>query len=285
MKPEDMLSAAMRFGFQKLYFCDPSTTAGVPSGIQSLVLLLKPYLPWDAEIDAFYIADNVAYHDAKSMAAFFSASREPAVLLPQVNYKMICSALPPFRQGKNTLHYHHPFGSYFCLQLIGLYSAIPFSFKAVSPSDVCGNCTLCADACPTGAIEQTGFARERCLRNHMLSGRPIPLEMRNAMGGRLLGCDVCQRVCPLNRGIIPAQCSMAFPLSRLLPPDDHELNRYTELIGTNYANANRLCAQAALAAGNRGDKSLLGPLKALKTHASEVIRTHAAWAVERITSE
>jgi epoxyqueuosine reductase len=43
-----------------------------------------------------------------------------------------------------------------------------------------------------------------------------------------------------------------------------------------------LLRNACVAAGNSGDRGLLGPLVRLASHDSPVVRAHAVWAVERL---
>jgi epoxyqueuosine reductase len=66
----------------------------------------------------------------------------------------------------------------------------------------CGECRLCIDACPTGALDEPGVVDStRCLSYWTQSRHDMPEEYREALGDQVYGCDICQDVCPWNRGI------------------------------------------------------------------------------------
>lgn len=66
---------------------------------------------------------------------------------------------------------------------------------------LCGKCTRCMDACPTGAIVEPGILDTRkCISYHTIENKGvIPRELRAQFGGRVYGCDICLDACPWNR--------------------------------------------------------------------------------------
>src|SRR5881628_1355937 len=65
-----------------------------------------------------------------------------------------------------------------------------------------GECRLCIDACPTGALDEPGtLDATRCLSYWTQAQAPPPSEYRAGLDAQVYGCDICQDVCPWNRGV------------------------------------------------------------------------------------
>jgi epoxyqueuosine reductase len=61
----------------------------------------------------------------------------------------------------------------------------------------CGSCRACLDACPTGAISESGLDARKCLSYLTIEHKAdIPQEFARKMGCRLFGCDECVHACP-----------------------------------------------------------------------------------------
>lgn len=99
--------------------------------------------------------------------------------------------------GKNCSIITPEFGSY--IYLGELISNIPF-IPDEPIEDECGDCTLCLDVCPTGAIVEAGqLNSQRCIAFLTQTKGFLPDEFRSKIGNRLYGCDTCQTVCPKNK--------------------------------------------------------------------------------------
>src|SRR5437763_8487865 len=101
--------------------------------------------------------------------------------------------------GKNTMLITRRHGSWVVLGTLLTTAGLEPS----RPLDAgCGSCTLCIDACPTDALAEVGVLdATRCLSYWTQSAEPFPEEYREALGDRVYGCDICQDVCPWNRGV------------------------------------------------------------------------------------
>jgi epoxyqueuosine reductase len=103
--------------------------------------------------------------------------------------------------GKNNMLIVPGHGSY--LFLVEILTTVSISFPDAEPvKSLCGSCTKCLDACPTGALQAPYWVNaSRCLSYLTIEKKGgIDRETGRKMGQCFFGCDVCQEVCPHNRG-------------------------------------------------------------------------------------
>jgi epoxyqueuosine reductase len=154
----------------------------------------------------------------------------------------------------------------------------------------CGECRLCIDACPTNALDEPGVLdSERCLSYWTQSPRPIPEEYRAELGESVYGCDICQDVCPWNRGVekrrAESSSSDAEPFVSLvdwLAADGAELRvRYDRLYFPRN-DVRYLRRNALVAAGNVGGDEERELVTEYARGEDELLREHAQWALVRM---
>jgi len=156
--------------------------------------------------------------------------------------------------------------------------------------DPCGNCRLCIDNCPTGALVGP-FVLDptRCIdRNTWRADEWLPRWTRARLGTRVYGCDVCQEVCPFNKRALtkaPTQSEAEgarLDLARLASSDDEEYMAAWAGYFVYNPNRNDIRRNAIVALGNLGDPAAEPMLSQLLSDEAPILRGHAAWALSRI---
>jgi len=186
--------------------------------------------------------------------------------------------------GKNTLLITKRFGSWVVLGTL----VTQVDIEPTAPLDLdCGSCRLCIDACPTGALDEPGtLDATRCLSYWTQSPEPIPEAMREPLEDRAYGCDICQDVCPWNRGVekrrsdAPPLGEPNVSLVEWLEADPAGLRRRYERLYVPRNDPRYLKRNALVALGNTGGPEHLELLDAFGD--DELLAPHAAWARERI---
>lgn len=115
--------------------------------------------------------------------------------------------------GRNGMLINPQSGSYFLIASLVLadrleadqYEAIPSETTPVDDiAEVCAECNLCVEACPTGALFGDALMDvSRCVSYQTIESRAVMAEP--AEHGRrhrwIFGCDICQQVCPHNKAV------------------------------------------------------------------------------------
>ena len=183
--------------------------------------------------------------------------------------------------GKNTMLITRRHGSWVVLGT--LVTEVEIEPSAGLDAD-CGECRLCIEACPTDALAEAGtLDATRCLSYWTQAPAPIPEEYREPLGDMVYGCDICQDVCPWNRGIEKRRAGAepgeaVVSLADWLSADDLA-DRYDRLYVPR--NDSRYLRRNALVAlGNiGGDPALARPYA---EGDDPLLREHAEWALARL---
>lgn len=102
--------------------------------------------------------------------------------------------------GKNGAFIHQDLGSYVALGL--LLTNLDLGEGGSFMGSLCGDCRACIDACPGGAILEEGGLNPQVCRSWLTQKKgDLTDKEARVLGSSLYGCDICQLVCPLNKGI------------------------------------------------------------------------------------
>jgi epoxyqueuosine reductase len=155
----------------------------------------------------------------------------------------------------------------------------------------CGSCTLCIEACPTGALDEPGVLDStRCLSYWTQAPEAVPEPYREELGPQVYGCDICQDVCPWNRGIEKRRAGEEPPagaepvvslLDWLRAPPGELRERYDRLYFPRN-DPRYLIRNALVAAGNSADKGLVDAVRPHAEGDDRLLREHAEWALARL---
>ena len=99
--------------------------------------------------------------------------------------------------GKNTCIITPEYGSWVVLG--ELVTDLELEPDKPREMEICGDCRLCVEACPTGALRgDFTIDGARCLSDVTQRKKPPTPELAARLGNRVYGCDTCQEVCPLS---------------------------------------------------------------------------------------
>lgn len=254
-----------------------------------------------------YVPRRNSVHSAR-LELFENFLKEKGMQACQIKYNL------PLRQfarkagvtsfGKNNFAYVDGVGSF--VILYGFLVDRELEYDEPQPMSKCpAGCTRCIDACPTKAMREPFCVDpKRCIgyNNWMRRGKSgtsfdpiIPEELRPMIGTRVHGCDVCQEVCPRNKqkisGDFPKDAFLELlkenlDLEGMLLMDEDYYQTWVYPIMYNYIPDKRyLQRNAAIAIGNTKDPSYIPALQKALQLPDEMIRLHAAWALEQIISD
>jgi epoxyqueuosine reductase len=191
--------------------------------------------------------------------------------------------------GKHTNLISREAGSWFFLGEILTDLPLPQDEPA---SAHCGTCTACIAACPTQAIVAPyRLDARRCIAYLTIEHHSaIPVELRTAIGNRIYGCDDCQLVCPWNKfahrashpdfkvrhGLDAARLTELFAWTQA---QFEERMQGSAIYRIGYEKWSR---NIAVALGNAPrSEVVIGALERRLEGASEMVREHIEWALER----
>lgn len=194
--------------------------------------------------------------------------------------------------GKNCSIITPEFGSY--VYLGEMITNIPFE-PDEQMEDQCGECRLCIDVCPTGAIVQAGqLNSHKCVAFQTQTKGFLPDEFREKIGNRIYGCDTCQTVCPKNKGkknwlheAFKPEPELAKPLLKpLLQISNKEFKTQFGYMSGSWRGKKPIQRNAIIALAHFKEVDAMPELvELLRKDERPMIRGTAAWAIGKIGAE
>lgn len=250
----------------------------------ALLLLVWPYRPYapDAPLSGYYPASNQSYHAMRGLMETLRAAgvRAERAAVP-VRTVLVDWGLATCLD--SDLIFLPGLGTRFVVQalMVALRSEDLDYMPRGKPFEACIHCKRCERACPGGAIGPGGYDWRRCLRAYE-DGPGMPTWVMEKMTC-LLGCEVCQNVCPLNHFIEPRPMTegetAAFDLQKLIAGD---VKPALEIIGKNMKKGGKLTAQAAVLAANQKRTELLPLLETRADEAQGPLKETLDWAISHL---
>jgi epoxyqueuosine reductase len=189
--------------------------------------------------------------------------------------------------GKNTMLITRTHGSWVVLGTLVTDAEI----DASPPLELdCGSCSLCIDACPTDALDEPGVLdATRCLSYWTQAAAPVPEAYREKLGAQVYGCDICQDVCPWNRGVEKRRqdedlgdATPNVSLVEWLERDGDELVAELDRLYVPRNEPRWLRRNALVALGNVGTTAEAPVARRYAEGDDEMLAETAEWALARI---
>lgn len=310
---QKVIEKVYALGFDSLYFVRPEICVNKAENSRRiehdpyhimpqatcLVVLLAGYSPYLAREDdgpnlsAYYTASNRAYR-AACVLEKWASTQDFTLIRAGITQKAEMELTGVAHIGKNSLAYVEGLGSRFAVQtmLTGDFAPDDAVMAHSNPHSLfvfplqehdCKGCNVCSNACPMGAIGADGLVVSQCLREHM-SG--VPGDEAKEKIGCLLGCEICQSVCPKNANCnsveMPQQLRELFHFENILRWYKSDMQAFGEVVGKNYAQRKLLRAQAIYLAAKAQMWQYADWVRTSERSAIENEKQASLWYLERL---
>lgn len=247
---------------------------------RGLLLLVWAYQPYEAgsSLSGYYPASNQSYHAMQALRRAMETRGQKSESA-RVPFKFCMEQYHLGCRLENSLMALPHVGTRFIMQglMVEEEGSIPEPEKPIE----CLHCGKCRQACPVGAIDESGYHWEKCLRTYMEEDMP---EWVMEHMSTLMGCEKCQQACPLNSKV-PCRQMMEEEKAAFAPETllRGEQKAALSIIGKNMKKGNKLIAQSAVL-GALAEKRELLPLMEQRL-AGEIPpgeRKALLWAISRL---
>ena len=205
----------------------------------------------------YILPPTYSYATDRKMAELIRLQLEPAgyhFKKASIPWKLLAVRSGLARYGKNNITYIAGMGSFY--RLVAFVTDLPCAEDSWGELNIlkdCTNCDACARACPGGAIGAGRFLlhAERCITFHNERQGQFPAWINPAWHHCLVGCMVCQKVCPVDKdfrqwvvdgpvftevettAVLQGNSSDHWPQSAIEKIEGLDLSGYTKVLGRN----------------------------------------------------
>ena len=188
--------------------------------------------------------------------------------------------------GRNSLLISPITGSFFNLGEIFL--DIDLNFSSPFANDLCKDCHLCIDACPTGCMNSNRTINaDKCISYLTIEHKGIiKRQFRNLIENWIFGCDICQQACPFNKDFLKESENVPDNKMGLIDLDQELMISESEFL-IKYKESpimrigfNGFLRNLIIAMGNSQQSNFIPALGNILTTAQDpMLRTTSAWAL------
>ncbi len=171
----------------------PQVRVTFESGDKSYPVIIPP--TYDFSMD---------HHLADLLEAYFRPQgyKLQKVRLPE---KLLAVRSGLAQYGKNNITYVQGMGSFHRPAVfISDFPSVKYNWSEPTVLELCEKCSACMQACPSDAIGSDRFLlhAERCLTFHNERSNSFAKWLSPAWHNCLVGCMICQKVCPANKDFV-----------------------------------------------------------------------------------
>ncbi|MDE6182006.1 MAG: tRNA epoxyqueuosine(34) reductase QueG [Eubacteriales bacterium] len=195
------------------------------------------------------------------------------------------------RIGKSGLTINEKLGSIIFIGYLLVDEVLTPSPK-LEEKDLCKDCNICIKCCPSGAIlENNKFNYKVCI-SYLTQCKQLNTEQeKNMIKSQIYGCDICQLVCPYNKGKYYEEIydlDTFYPdIEKLLFISNKEFNETYKKTASGWRGKKILQRNAIIGLANSTYKkeSIALLEKVLKTDNREDIKEYANWAINKLNAK
>ena len=257
---------------------DVSKDAPWASAILALVYSYRPFSD-DIPVSNYYPSSNAAYHAA---GALIRTLKQAGIMAEraEVPIRELLTRSGAGVMLKNGLTLVEGFGTRYTVQAVLVALPEPdYTRPRAQRETRCASCHACERSCPSGAISESGYDFKACARAYM-GGDTMEDWVMDAMTC-ILGCELCQRVCPYNIEIEPiSEMPEVFRLEEILTGN---VKPVLDIVGKNLNKQGRIIQHACVIAAKLGRTDLIPLIQRWADDERQAVRVAAGYALNKLS--